>query len=50
MPQNLGIFVHYWELSTTGKFYKMKIVGRQGFVHYWELFHYWGVHYSESIL
>ena len=26
------------------------MVGRQGFVHYWELFHYWGVHYSESIL
>ena len=26
------------------------MVGRQGFVYYWELFHYWGVHYSESIL
>ena len=26
------------------------MVGRQGFVHFWELFHYWGVHYSEGIL
>ena len=25
-------------------------IGRQGFDHYWELFHYWGVHYSERCL